>query len=262
MDSLGVRIEVGLTAVEDFVVTCGAPGCEKVPRSGASFCRAHTPIAELRHERDGLAALERMDAGEPQNGTPPVAVGQREKAPARMAEPETEDTKVDTQKAVKPRGYWTRDRIIESLQRWHAEHGKPPGQKDWQRSGDYWPSQTNVAKVFGTWGTAVVAAGYTPGGGGRRPVLAEREPKADETKTSSPDAEPEVSPSAAPVVQAVSPAAGNEPASRSANTDLTALFAELASALENQRAADGRVDEASHAIRQHPDGVRAIEALL
>jgi len=60
---------------------------------------------------------------------------------------------------VRPRS-WTRDEIVASIQRWALEHGRQPSQNDWLRSGDYHPSATTATKIFGTWGAALVAAGF------------------------------------------------------------------------------------------------------
>lgn len=60
---------------------------------------------------------------------------------------------------VKPRR-WTRDEIVTAIQRWAAEHGRQPSQNDWMRGTDWHPSASCAAKVFGTWGAALTAAGF------------------------------------------------------------------------------------------------------
>lgn len=54
---------------------------------------------------------------------------------------------------------WTRDAIVEALQRWAEEHGRPPTQTDWNIAGAYYPRARLVARRFGTWSAALSAAG-------------------------------------------------------------------------------------------------------
>jgi hypothetical protein len=67
------------------------------------------------------------------------------------------------------RRYWTRERVIEAIQRWAREHdGVAPSAGDWIRAGDYWPSATGIyntrpgRSVFASWGEAIRAAGFEP----------------------------------------------------------------------------------------------------
>jgi HNH endonuclease len=56
--------------------------------------------------------------------------------------------------------YWTRDRIISALQRWHREYGYPPKSRNWQpRSTPWHPTIAMVRLVFGSWNDALIAAG-------------------------------------------------------------------------------------------------------
>ena len=66
--------------------------------------------------------------------------------------------------------YWNRERIIESLQQWYAEHGQVPAKvADWGRAGPHHPSASSVDREFGSWNAAVVAAGLRPNRPGNRP---------------------------------------------------------------------------------------------
>lgn len=60
--------------------------------------------------------------------------------------------------------YWTKERIITSIQLWHKQHGHPPTWRDWStRKGlpsDY-PVSMTVSHVFGRWTEAIEAAGFT-----------------------------------------------------------------------------------------------------
>jgi Homing endonuclease associated repeat len=59
--------------------------------------------------------------------------------------------------------YWTRERIIAAIQRWHREYGYPPKNTDWQpRSTSWHPTISMVRAVFGSWNAALVAAGFPP----------------------------------------------------------------------------------------------------
>jgi Homing endonuclease associated repeat len=74
----------------------------------------------------------------------------------------------------RPPGYWTRDRVIEAMQQWHAEYGHPPGGADWnvaqlRRRGQddlvdrfYASGAAHLSTVinrFGGWSTMIEAAG-------------------------------------------------------------------------------------------------------
>lgn len=62
------------------------------------------------------------------------------------------------------RGRWTRERIIETIQAFAREHGRPPSFSDWKKSGgDEHPSAPTVAYVFDSWSAGIEAAGFTPG---------------------------------------------------------------------------------------------------
>lgn len=72
-------------------------------------------------------------------------------------------------------GYWTRERIIAAIQKWARTHnGRPPSRGDWQKTGPggklrpgeqarrKWPSISSIIRMFGSWNTAIEAAGHTP----------------------------------------------------------------------------------------------------
>ena len=82
--------------------------------------------------------------------------------------------------------HWSEERIIEAIRAWSDEHGEPPRRTDWDpkrcellaqaawekadewrkrahlfRVGE-WPSPRTVTEVFGSWNSAIEAAGLTP----------------------------------------------------------------------------------------------------
>lgn len=76
---------------------------------------------------------------------------------------------------------WTQAAVIDAVRRWAAEHGEPPGVKDWdtwqarhvlrdegravraeQALRDGYPSAVSAIRAFGTWNKAIAAAGFTP----------------------------------------------------------------------------------------------------
>jgi hypothetical protein len=132
------------------------------------------PLAMQRDKNggDGREALERMDRGEPQRAerSESMANGKR------------------------PRGYWTRERIIEAIKAWAREHGEPPGYNDWERGGSLdHPVSVTVAKKCGSWSGAIREAGFEP----RTP--AHRVPHRDAAEpepTQPPEPEPEPEPAA------------------------------------------------------------------
>ena len=61
--------------------------------------------------------------------------------------------------------YWTRERIIEAIQRYAREHGHRPLATDWLkpgrgRNGDGYPSTNTVRVAFGSWADGIEAAGF------------------------------------------------------------------------------------------------------
>lgn len=84
---------------------------------------------------------------------------------------------------------WTQDSIITAIQKWADVYGESPAQPDWhpptaRRLNDEararrfedargeWPWLSTVAREFGSWNAAIVAAGFAPraryGGGSNR----------------------------------------------------------------------------------------------
>ena len=53
---------------------------------------------------------------------------------------------------------WTRGRIVEAMQRWYGERGRPPTRSDWQAASDWHPAASTVYRVFGSWKAALKAA--------------------------------------------------------------------------------------------------------
>jgi hypothetical protein len=49
--------------------------------------------------------------------------------------------------------------VLDALGRWAEQHGRPPTYEDWKRAGEEHPSATTVAKLFGSWSAALLAAG-------------------------------------------------------------------------------------------------------
>lgn len=61
--------------------------------------------------------------------------------------------------------YWTKARIIRSIQLWHSEYGRPPVWRDWaKRSGlpGNYPVSTTVRMTFESWNAAIEEAGFDP----------------------------------------------------------------------------------------------------
>lgn len=72
---------------------------------------------------------------------------------------------------------WTREAVVDAIQRWAVEHGRPPSATDWNRSGPGHPAKSNVYRSgngprsnnpFANWADAIEAAGFDrPEVGGR-----------------------------------------------------------------------------------------------
>lgn len=78
-------------------------------------------------------------------------------------------------------GHWTRERIIEAIQRYNERYGRPPGAMDWNLAmarhvaaperlaeiearwqAGVWPYVNTVIARFDKWSLAIEAAGLTP----------------------------------------------------------------------------------------------------
>jgi hypothetical protein len=55
---------------------------------------------------------------------------------------------------------WPVSRVVERLQWWESEHGRPPTLEEWRRAGPRHPSAATVRRLFGSWNAALVAAGF------------------------------------------------------------------------------------------------------
>lgn len=60
--------------------------------------------------------------------------------------------------------YWTRERIIDAVLLWAANHGRRPTSKDWERGAPDHPAVSSIlngpSPPFKTWAEAVQAAGF------------------------------------------------------------------------------------------------------
>lgn len=61
--------------------------------------------------------------------------------------------------------YWPRERIIEAIRAWAAEHGSPPTVSLWRTAGETRPAVATVVYHFGSWNAAIRAAGLEPRSG-------------------------------------------------------------------------------------------------
>jgi transposase len=57
---------------------------------------------------------------------------------------------------------WTRDRVVEAMNSWATEHGRPPFSPEWcpPPRGSGWPSVSTVIRLFGSWNAAMEVAGF------------------------------------------------------------------------------------------------------
>ena len=107
----------------------------------------YAPVALVRFDDDGLryVPLRRLMLDVPVTVAPVV------KARARSA-----------RQIAKPGGhplYWTKERVIEAVKAWHAEHGKAPTSDEWTRAAPEHPSRRTVDRRFGTWNAGMLASG-------------------------------------------------------------------------------------------------------
>lgn len=58
--------------------------------------------------------------------------------------------------------YWTDGLIVAAIRGWQERHGQPPRKLEWRNAAPDHPSSRTVIERFGTWNTAITAAGFTP----------------------------------------------------------------------------------------------------
>src|SRR5258708_35870194 len=64
---------------------------------------------------------------------------------------------------------WTHDTIVYAITLWYRKHSRTPLTSEWDQAGENHPSRQTVARVFGSWNAAMLAAGFTPRPRGRQP---------------------------------------------------------------------------------------------
>ncbi len=57
---------------------------------------------------------------------------------------------------------WTTDTIIYAIDLWHRRHLQVPSARDWEQAGENHPCRQTVMRVFGSWNSAIRAAGFRP----------------------------------------------------------------------------------------------------
>lgn len=147
----------GYDELDQVARDCATARCDREADSGSDFCRDCDEGLRLAAERAGHVT------------TPIDAFAER----VRDTKPEEE---VET---VPARRQWTRETIIEAVQKFAAEHGRPPKADEWVRSSLDHPTQSTVYQRFGNWGDAIVAAGF------ERPVRGGKRGNANAAKRSS-----------------------------------------------------------------------------
>jgi hypothetical protein len=58
--------------------------------------------------------------------------------------------------------HWTAGRVLEAFREFHAEHGRAPFRREWDKATISTPAAETVREMFGTWTAAVRAAGLEP----------------------------------------------------------------------------------------------------
>ena len=54
---------------------------------------------------------------------------------------------------------WTRETIVYAITLWYRKHSRTPLTSEWDQAGENHPSRQTVARVFGSWNAAMLAAG-------------------------------------------------------------------------------------------------------
>ena len=149
------------------------PGCAGIGKSRTTtepvLAREDWPAQQKKDAKAAAEAGVRLSLGEE------AAVGQAAGSSAATSEGELE--RVASSPSARrpgPAPKWTREKIIEAIQAWAAEHdGKPPTLRNWYAASDEYPSEHHVKRVFAAaWADAIEAAGFEkPTRGTRRSTV-------------------------------------------------------------------------------------------
>lgn len=80
---------------------------------------------------------------------------------------------------------WTEETILYAIDLWHRRHLQAPTSEDWKCAGADHPHRSTVARVFGSWNAAIVAAGLLPRTPGHR-----RSPSPEERRRAASSGQP------------------------------------------------------------------------
>lgn len=58
--------------------------------------------------------------------------------------------------------FWTRESIVYAMDLWHREHLRAPTLREWSYASENHPTYVTVMRRFGSWNTAIRAAGFRP----------------------------------------------------------------------------------------------------
>lgn len=72
--------------------------------------------------------------------------------------------------------HWSPERILAAIRAWAAEHGRPPGAREWRHTRPTAPTTNTVVREFGSWANAIEAAGFP------RPRSGVHGPRIDHTR--------------------------------------------------------------------------------
>lgn len=172
--AIGEQIGVSRSAVSTYLRAGSCRGCGAViVQSASGLCRRCVRARSSWTREEIVEALSRWASRE---GAPPT---KDEWRPAderwRTAAPEWPSATIvvwvfgSWNEALAAAGFrrrgrtWSTDEIVAALRRSaRANGGKPPVYGDWMRAGPDHPGVTVVANRFGSWRSALIAAGFAP----------------------------------------------------------------------------------------------------
>lgn len=119
-----------------------------------------------RRSRSRVSRVERERVGPPLAGPP--ADSETEAVLRLSRQRRLRGTRPDSPARRLPRRRWSRDEMVEAIQRFAVEHGRVPTANAWhgQRRHPDYPSESAVERGFGSWNAAIEAAGFEPRGQG------------------------------------------------------------------------------------------------
>jgi hypothetical protein len=173
------QLDISASTVRKYLQARSCPGCSgPLVTPNARLChpcatRSRPPDATLERavaarrawsdDRAAIVAALKTLAAE--NGRRPTISDLQPKRPNLPSYSKTVAVFGSFSAAVEAAGFqprgrdWSSEQVIDALKHWSREHGRPPTCSDWRHTSHDHPGSRAVADLFGSWQTALIAAG-------------------------------------------------------------------------------------------------------